>query len=164
MQGLIIHEFDESFLKIDVSSYDVITYDDSLESQLYYRDKFPRSKQIFFITPAFIIRGENDQGQKCMTLDDVKMLHKEGFQIGAHSYSHTPLGYFEDLAAQTTYLMHDTEICAKWFKRELGFQPKAFAFPYNDDCKGVYRAIAKKFGFTELYGEERKPIERLLRN
>ena len=159
-----IHEMEESFLSADLSSYDTITYDDGLVSQLEHRHKFPNHRSIFFISPAFIQRGVNDLGQECMTLDHVKMLIDEGFEIGGHSYSHAKLGQFKNLVEISTYIMHDTKQCAIWFEKNLGFLPKSFAFPYNDDCKGVYKAVAKKFGFKELYGLERRPIETLLHN
>lgn len=161
MQTLMIHEFEPKFIGLDTKSFDVITYDDGLESQLYYRECFDNQK-IFFICPRFIEQGYNDINQKCMSVDDIKILVSEGYEIGAHSNSHTSLDTMEDLAARVSYLLHDTEACIQWFKKNLGFQPTSFCFPYNDDCKGVYGAIARKYGFTNLYGAERIPIETLL--
>lgn len=162
MQTLMIHEFTDKMLDLDVNRFDIITYDDGLESQLYYRQSFANKRKIFFICPRFIEQGKNDIGQKCMSLDDVKLLLAEGYEVGAHSNSHTPLGHMEDLAARVSYMMHDTEECCKWFKNNLGFQPTSFCFPYNDDCNDVYRAIVRKYKFTEFYGSERTPIETLL--
>jgi peptidoglycan/xylan/chitin deacetylase (PgdA/CDA1 family) len=164
MQTLMIHEFTPNMLDLDVSKFDTITYDDGLESQLYYRDIFPNKRKIFFICPHFIEQGHNGPGEKCMTLEDIKLLINEGFEIGAHSSSHTPLGHMENLAAQVSYMMHDTETCIDWFKKNLNITPTSFCFPYNDDCKDVYRAVVRKYGFIEFYGKERTPIERLLRN
>lgn len=162
MQTLMIHEFEPSYIDLKVDNFDVITYDDGLESQLYHRESFPNKRKIFFICPKFVQQGYNDIGQTCMTLDDVRLLVQEGYEIGAHSNSHTKLSLMDGLPAQVSYLLYDTEDCCKWFKRNLGFQPKSFCFPYNDDCKGIYTAIVRKFGFTEFYGSERTPIETLL--
>lgn len=164
MQTLMIHEFEPTYLDIDVGKFDTITYDDGLESQLYHRKAFTNKRKIFFICPRFIEQGKNDVGQKCMSLDDVKLLIQEGYEVGAHSNSHTPLAYMDNLSARVSYMMHDTETCVKWFIKNLGFQPKSFCFPYNDDCNDVYRAIVRKCKFTEFYGSERIPIETLLHN
>ena len=164
MQTLMVHELTESLLKINVDNFDLITYDDGLETQLYHREAFPNKRKIFFICPRFIEQGENDIGQKCMLLDDVKLLIQEGYEVGAHSNSHTPLAYMDNLSAKISYMMHDTEECCRWFRNNLGFQPTSFCFPYNDDCNDVYRAIARKCGFKEFYGSERIPIETLLHN
>jgi len=162
MQVLMIHEFDPLYTSLNVDRYNTITYDDGLMSQVYYRENFPNKRKIFFICPKFIENGYNDLKQPCMTVDDIKLLLDEGYEIGAHSNSHTPLDTMEDLPTRVSYLLHDTEACIQWFKKNLGFQPTSFCFPYNDDCKGVYRAIARKYGFTEFYGSERTPIETLL--
>ena len=164
MQILMIHEVEPWYADIHVKNFDLITYDDGLESQLYNRENYPDKAKIFFVCPKFIEQGHNDIGQKCMTLDDVKLLIDEGYEVGAHSNSHTPLEKMEDLAAQVSYMLHDTELCIDWFIDNLNYVPTSFCFPYNNDCNGVYRAIVRKYGFTEFYGSERIPIETLLRN
>jgi peptidoglycan/xylan/chitin deacetylase (PgdA/CDA1 family) len=161
MQTLMIHEFNPRFVVLNVKHFDTITYDDGLKSQMYHRRKFTTKRKIFFICPKFIEQGHNDIGQECMTLSDVKILIDEGYEIGAHSYSHTPLETFDSLSKQVEYMTQDTEACIAWFKEHIGTVPTSFCFPYNNDCNEVYRAIVKKYKFTELFGVNRIPIETL---
>ena len=160
----MIHEFNPRFVALNVKHFDTITYDDGLKSQMYHRRKFTLKRKIFFICSKFIKQGHNDIGQECMSLSDVKMLIDEGYEIGAHSYSHTPLETFKSLSKQVEYMTQDTEACIQWFNDNLGVVPKSFCFPYNNNCKEVYNSIVKKYGFTELFGAERTPVEMLLHN
>ena len=158
----MIHEYHNTLLNVDVFDY-TLTFDDGLLSQ-YTNRNINSNKKIFFICPKFIQDGHNDIGQVCMSLDNVKQLLKEGYEIGAHSYSHTPLGKMPNLPEQVNYMLKDTQECLTWFNDKLNIVPSNFCFPYNDDCKGVYKAVAMKCGFTNFYGSERTPIEKLLRS
>ena len=160
----MIHEFLPKFVNLDIKQFSTITYDDGLKTQLWHRREFLKQRKIFFICPKFIEQGHNDINQLCMSIDEVKLLVDEGYEIGAHSYSHTPLETFNNLSSCVEYMMSDTEACIQWFNDNLGVVPKSFCFPYNNNCKEVYNSIVKKYGFTELFGAERIPIETLLRN
>lgn len=163
MHTLMIHEFSPNYSFLDVSSYDLITYDDGLLSQFENRHYFDKSK-IFFICPKFIMHGHNDLKQTCMTLEQVVQLVQEGFSVGIHSFEHKNLNDLNSLIEKTEHIKKDTELALDWFEKNLGFVPTNFCYPYNNDLDGIYTGMLKRFGFNNFFGKERIPIETLLHN
>jgi len=69
--------------------------------------------------------------QPHMSSEQVKDLIRQGFAIGGHSHDH-PLYSRLSLDDQ----LGQTRTCMEILDAKFGFQPKAFAFPHNDDGVG----------------------------
>jgi peptidoglycan/xylan/chitin deacetylase (PgdA/CDA1 family) len=106
------------------------------------------------------------------THGDVQRLHRQGHEIGCHSFSH-----LDATAVSPDDFLHDV------YRNELAFRhydlpaPQAFAYPYGETRIGLKRALRKRFssargvqgglnvGWTDLmhlraqrlYGEETWP-------
>lgn len=154
----------------------LLTFDDGLYSQYLYGRHLPNRK-IFFISSNIICDGPQssefvtcvEAHQKAfagnfenyMTIDQIRELHELGCEIGGHSHSHTRLDTFPHLADKVKHIFDDTDQMIDWFETNLGFKPKSFCFPYNEDLDGLYRGLMKKYGF-ECYGSERINITELI--
>jgi len=178
---LMIHECSTKFTHLPLENY-VLTFDDGLFSQyVFYQEiKHISTPKIFFISSNIICQGSQSldypacsaahkkafSGNKedYMTLEQIKELQLDPWvTIGAHSHDHTRLTQFSSLAEKVKHIQQDTESMIKWFEENLEIRPRAFCFPYNEDLDGLYKGLLKKWGFTDFYGNERTPIEMLLR-
>lgn len=177
---LTVHEGRSQFLTLPLDQY-VLTFDDGLYSQyVFYQEiKHVPTPKIFFISSGIICNGAQStefpvcseahkkafQGnyEDYMTVAQIKELMLDPWvTIGAHSHSHTRLNLFDSLAAKAKHIQEDTVQLLAWFESTLGFKPKDFCFPYNEDLDGLYKGLLKKQGFVNFYGRERIPIETLL--
>lgn len=177
----MIHEvIDERIFDLPLDNY-VLTFDDGLYSQYYYRKEFQKvnTEKIYFISSGIVSSGEqSDTFLTCkeahqqafsgdmsqyMTIDQIKDLMRDPLtSIGGHSHSHTRLNTFERLKEKFEYIESDTETMLEWFKKNLNYIPTKFCFPYNEDMDGLYKGLLLKHGFTEFHGRERIPVEKLL--
>jgi hypothetical protein len=179
---LMIHEVRETMFSLPLDQY-ILTFDDGLYSQYYYFDKFKSipTEKIYFISSNIICTGTQSMEfpmcqeahkkafagntEDYMTLDQIKELMQDPFvSIGGHSHSHKRLDNYSKIVERIQHIKSDTEAMIEWFEENLGFIPKQFCYPYNNDCQGVYSGILKHYGFTDLYGRERIPVETLLQN
>jgi hypothetical protein len=160
----------------------IITFDDGLYSQYFYRDKFLslNTPKIYFISSGIICNGyQSKEFPSCatahkkafdgiyedyMTINQIEELMSDpNVTIGGHSHSHTNLNLIPDLFGRISHIETDTKQMINWFKDSLNFVPSAFCFPYNNDLNNMYKGLLKKYGFTEYYGNERISVETLLR-
>jgi peptidoglycan/xylan/chitin deacetylase (PgdA/CDA1 family) len=177
-QVLMIHECSARLLELPLEDY-VLTFDDGLLSQfVFYQEiKHILTPKIFFISSGIVCEGKQSlefppcnlahdkafKGNKedYMTLEQIKELALDPWvTIGGHGHSHTKLS--GTLVDQVSYIETDTQQMIEWFTDNLGFSPTSFCFPYNEDPKGIYKGLLKKYGFTDFYGAERIPVEKLL--
>lgn len=180
---LMIHEFTEHMLKLPLADY-TLTFDDGLYGQYWYWREHLKdipTKKYFFVSTGIICPDNGWQDDhfysspkahakaragdfsNYVTRDQIRELAQDPWVvIGAHGHSHTPLTEFDSFADKVAHIKQDTETCLAWFENNLGFKPTAFCFPYNDDLQGVYSAMVKRYGFTELFGLGRTPVEKLL--
>jgi peptidoglycan/xylan/chitin deacetylase (PgdA/CDA1 family) len=156
---LMIHNIDNSIFDLPLKDY-VLTFDDGTHD---HYDSFLKFQQIDTRKIYFIIANRiGTEGY--LTIDKIKeMMEDPQVTIGAHSYNHTNLNSLPKLFDQIFHIQKDTELMIEWFTINLKFCPNVFCFPYNNDLRGMYTALIKKYGFTELYGHERIPVETLLR-
>ena len=155
---LMIHNIVDSIFKLPLEDY-VLTFDDGTHDHYEYFLKFKsiNTRKIYFIIADRI--GTDGY----LTIDEIKEMMKDPqVTIGAHSYNHTNLESLPKLFDQVFHIQKDTELMIDWFNTNLEYRPTVFCFPYNNDLRGMYNAVVKKKGFTELYGHERIPVEKLL--
>jgi hypothetical protein len=148
---LMIHRIEESLFGKDLENY-VLTFDDGTVDHYDYFHQFDRfdTVRIYFIIPTLI----NTDGY--LTLDQVRYLMTQpNTYIGAHSYYHKRLTDEPSLLRKIKHITIDTQMMLSWFDEHLGAIPTKFCYPYNDDLDGIYTAMIKNCGFTELYGKER---------
>jgi hypothetical protein len=174
---LMIHEVREWMFDLPLEDY-IITFDDGLYSQYYYRDKFLSidTPKIYFISSGIVCddrqstdfpscevaheKAFNGNYEDYMTINQIEELMADpNVTIGGHSHSHTNLNQIPDLFSRISHIESDTKQMINWFKDTLNFVPSAFCFPYNNDLDNMYKGLLKKYGFTEYYGNERIPIE-----
>jgi peptidoglycan/xylan/chitin deacetylase (PgdA/CDA1 family) len=151
---LMIHNITDQLFDHPLQDY-FLTFDDGTADHYEF---WARIKQIPTTKAFFIITGKiNTPGY--LTLDQVKELMSDPLvTIGGHSHNHKRLSEFNTLAEKIKYIEDDFKQMLLWFKEHLDYVPSAFCYPYNDDCNGIYKALAGKYGFVELYGAERKEL------
>jgi hypothetical protein len=177
---LMIHEVHEVlFEKKNLERY-TLTFDDGLYSQFYYYEKIKKidTEKIFFISSNIICTGRqslnfprcdeahiksfNGNNEDYMSLEQVQyLLEEKRVSIGGHGHFHKNLNGFSSLKEKINYVKKDTDLMLEWFEKKLNFTPNKFCFPYNDDMKGLYKSILKKYGFNEFYGKDRIPVSQL---
>jgi peptidoglycan/xylan/chitin deacetylase (PgdA/CDA1 family) len=156
---LMIHGINDSIFDLPLNDY-VLTFDDGTHD---HYDSFLKFQQINTRKIYFII-ADRIGTKGYLTVDEIKeMMADPQVTIGAHSYNHTNLNSLPKLFDQVFHIQKDTELMIDWFATNLNFCPNVFCFPYNNDLRGMYTVLIKKYGFTELYGHERIPVETLLR-
>ena len=168
---LMIHEMHEG---MEIPKDCVLTFDDGLFTQYQHSRHLPNTK-IYFISSGIVCnQPQSHEFIKCsdahkkafsgnfenyMTLEQIKELDGE---IGGHSHSHINLSKFPTLVEKVEHIKKDTELMLEWFEKNLDRRPTSFCFPYNDDVRGLYKAILTTYGFTDFYGRERISIDEIL--
>ena len=177
---LMIHEVDERLFELPLVNY-VLTFDDGLYSQYQHFDRICEvdTQKIFFISSNIICTGEQSteyisskqahqkyfetgNAENFMTLDQIKEIMKHPqVIIGGHSHNHTDIRNMK-LVERLTVIRKDTDLMVAWFEENLGFRPRQFCFPYNNNSDGLYNAALKEYGIITCHGRERIPVETLL--
>jgi peptidoglycan/xylan/chitin deacetylase (PgdA/CDA1 family) len=89
---------------------------------------------------------DRDQGVRhpWMTWDQVRSLHRRGFDIGAHTRTHVDLGVVNGDRAT-----HEILGARRELERQLGAPVDLFAYPYGrrDNLKDSNRALVREAGF-----------------
>ena len=131
-----------------------ITFDDG------YRDNFENAVPVleklslpatFFVVTRWIGTDivpwwDSQQGVRhpWMTWDQVRSLHRKGFDVGAHTRTHVDLGQVADGEAREEILGARLEL-----ERQLGAPVDLFAYPYGgrDHLAEANRDLVKAAGF-----------------
>ena len=116
----------------------LVTIDDGFKS--FYNEAWPYLKEneipfILFISTEPV--GRNGY----MNWDEIKEIEKSkiGF-IGHHSHTHE---YLIDMDYKD--FVNDIEIASKIFKKELGYIPSIFSYPFGEYSLNMKKYISKKF-------------------
>ena len=139
----------EEIIKIDIDkNYLLLTIDDAFES--FYLNAWPilKNKKIPFI--LFVSTREVGK-HGYMTWDQIREINKSNLgTIGNHSHSHEYLVDWED-----NKIKSDLETSIKIFKKELGYSPKIFSYPfgeYSNSLKKIVSNLNFKFAFGQHSG------------
>lgn len=179
----MIHEFTEPMLQLPLSEH-ILTFDDGLYGQYWYWREHLKNipvKKYFFISTGIVCpedgwqddhfysspkahaKARDGDFSNYMKLSQIKELMQDPWvTIGGHGHNHLDLGQFATLLGKVNYIREDTKQMLEWFQENLNFKPTHFAYPHNDSVNEVYTAYLKSVGFTDFYGYERTPVERLL--
>jgi peptidoglycan/xylan/chitin deacetylase (PgdA/CDA1 family) len=170
MKILELHEITERHLSEDYSSYDVITFDDGMYSQYYYREFYLSLKKplIYFISSGIIHTGleqskdidcvtahknyfNNNDTSSYMTLEQIKELSVVS-EIGGHGHHHTHLSGLS-LKEMFNKFKIDTEIMINYFENN-NIKIKSYCYPYNF-VPPFGNAFLKSKDIQNIYGTGR---------
>ena len=139
----------EEIIKIDIDkNYLLLTIDDAFES--FYLNAWPvlKNKKIPFI--LFVNTREVGK-HGYMTWNQIREINKSNLgTIGNHSHSHEYLVDWED-----NKIKSDLETSINIFKKELGYSPKIFSYPfgeYSNSLKKIVSDLNFKFAFGQHSG------------
>ena len=176
----MIHEVEDWMLNLDLSEFDVITFDDGLVSQynnLEHFLKLPKPK-IFFISTGIVCPEETTQNNEVITCSEshsrffkngdlsnymkwsqIKEINeKTQCFIGGHSHTHPDL--------REVKIIHQYKVTQEECYKMVGTFDlqnlclSHFAYPYNYEALG-YKLTLKEFGIPYFFGKERIAIESL---
>lgn len=175
-----IHEIKPEFLDVDLSDFDLLTFDDALVSQYWNYKHFLKFKKpmIFFVSTGIV----NTSGNQCpdvlhcaeahrrffnggdlspyMTWEQIKEIAAtSGCEIGGHSHLHPNLQELPVLE-QVDRAMQETKRMLETFRGQ-NISINSFCYPYNYAAPG-YKFCLFKANVKNLYGAGRVPIEHLI--
>lgn len=173
----MIHEVESWMLDLDLSEFDIFTFDDGLYSQFKYYNHFLKyNKPMYFFISTNIICDEDELSQKeqisCkeahrkyfaykdtssyMKWNQIQQIYKtENCFIGGHSHNHPKLKGLS-LLEQFNISKDEARNMLDTFKNK-NITIDSFCYPYNDEILG-YNSILKEMKF---FGSERIAIEGL---
>ena len=173
---LMIHEFKEDFLNLNLEDY-ILTFDDGLYTQYLFLEDILKIKteKYFFISSGIVCEEDKKQDNTFITCYNA---HKKAFKnnftnymkwsqineinqtencfIGCHSHFH-----MRKTAGCVECIILDNHNMIKEFNKNLKNLPDSFCFPYNYETP-LYKEILIKKGFTNFFGKERINIEDIL--
>lgn len=116
----------------------VFTIDDGYKS--FYKNALPLFKKYNYPFTLFIyVKATNEKWGDFMTWKQVKNSNKFG-EIGIHSYAHPHLPKLSN-----EEIIKDTKKAIEVFKKNLGFVPNMYAYPYGEYNKRVKEIINRYF-------------------
>ena len=131
----------KNFDTVKVEKKILITIDDAFSS--FYEIAWPYLKKkkipfILFVSTASV--GKNGY----MTWDQIKELERENTgYIGNHSHKHD---YMVDL--KNSEFIDDINTASSIFKKELGYNPIYFSYPFGEYSLFIKKYISKNFKFS----------------
>lgn len=180
MKVLMIHEVKDWMLKLDLSEYDILTFDDGLFSQYrHYKHFLKFGKPMYFFISTKIICNEPRQQPLCaissadahseyfaydtkryfMTWDQIKEINNTtNCFIGGHSHTHPRLKD-DCIAIQYNRAMDEALMMLGEFHKH-NIQIDSFCYPYNEEIIG-YKKELTVHGVDKFFGKERIRIEDL---
>ena len=130
----LIEKFDKPKSKKEI----LVTIDDGFKS--FYTEAWPylKKNQIPFI----LFVSTQPVGKKgYMTWDEIKEIEKSDIgMIGHHSHTHE---YLIDMSHSE--FVRDIEISSQIFKKELGYIPEIFSYPFGEYSQNMKNYISKNF-------------------
>jgi peptidoglycan/xylan/chitin deacetylase (PgdA/CDA1 family) len=119
-----------------------LTVDDGYKS--FKENGIPLLKKYGF-TATLFINSESVGGGTYLDWDELKYVQEQGIEIGNHSHSHA---YFVNLPEKERVerFKEDVNICQEAIRKNLGFTPDIFAYPYGEFDPAMQNAL-KSMGF-----------------
>jgi len=133
----------------------VLTFDDGYKSFKQYA--YPVLKELGFTATLFVYTDYVGAGRNALSWADIKGLQTEGFDIQAHSKTHSDLRRAPgETAAQFEQRMH-AELAQprEQFRRQLGQAPETIAYPYGRWDADVLKQV-KATGYVAAFTVRRQ--------
>jgi len=164
LKVLEIHEITEPILNLDLSGFDIFTFDDCLYSQYKYYDFFKSFKKpmFYFLSTAIYRRNESPKLMRCdiahkqailehdcsgyMSLDEIHEIANNEI-IGLHGQNHLYLNNLKKID-QLKVCYSETDAMVFDFKK-LGLTPEYFQAPYN--FQSFYPNFLKKYNIFKTF-------------
>lgn len=172
MKILELHEIKKEFLNKNLyDKFDIITFDDGLYSQFYYKDFFISLNKplIWFISSGIIndtntftfktcLQAHNDffvngDSSAYMSINQIELLSNYG-EIGWHMHFHPCLQKFSNIR-QMQIILDEMKLGLPFIKK---FNCKKFCFPYNYKNNFLLYNL-KKHNFNQFFANERINFE-----
>jgi len=116
----------------------VFTIDDGYKS--FYKNGLPLFKKYNYPFTLFVyVKATNEKWGDFMTWEQVKKSSEFG-EIGIHSYAHPHLAKLSNKE-----IIKDTKKAIEVFKKNIGFIPNMYAYPYGEYNKRVKEIINRYF-------------------
>jgi peptidoglycan/xylan/chitin deacetylase (PgdA/CDA1 family) len=107
-------------------SYLSITFDDATSTQ--FSAAYPILEAAGLAATLYVNSGPlDDRDSYFMTWGNVRTLHESGWEIGAHTVTHTAIPTLDDIAVVGELVLSRDRIAA-----EIGEVPSSFASPYGE--------------------------------
>lgn len=131
----------------------MITVDDAYRS--FYEAGMPVIRK-FDIPVSLFVNTDSVGSPGYMTWDEIRQVAAEGVEIGNHTATHAYLVEKNtgESFSQWRQRVHDDILKAQQaFKRELGFTPDIFAYPYGEYSTEIIE-ILQELGFIAAYAQQ----------
>jgi poly-beta-1,6-N-acetyl-D-glucosamine N-deacetylase len=121
-----------------------IVVDDAYQS--VYTTAWPIFKHYHFPFTLFVATQAVDHAHgNILSWQEIRQMARAGVTIGNHTASHGHLAQ-----AKEKQLTHELQYSQQRFKKELGFRPKLFAYPYGE-YSPMFRDTVKRLGFIAAF-------------
>jgi Polysaccharide deacetylase len=183
MKVLMIHEITEDILKLDLSDFDILTFDDGLFSQYrYYKHFLKFNKPMYFFISTDIVCTDSkiqpinsiqceiahdeyfeyESRRYYMTWDQIKEIYNtDNCFIGGHSHTHPRL---KEKTIHTQYNVVKDEVTKMMNSFIINdIKIDSFCYPYNEEIM-FYKSLLNKFDIDKFFGKERIKVEDLILN
>jgi peptidoglycan/xylan/chitin deacetylase (PgdA/CDA1 family) len=122
----------------------VLTFDDGYQS--FLRHVYPVLKELGFTATLFVYTDYVGLGRNALGWDDLRRLADEGFEIGAHSKTHSELrrraGESSDAFERRVHA--ELVVPRQLFQARLGRTPAALAYPYGSHDDELVQKVRDK--------------------
>lgn len=123
----------------------LIAFDDGWRSNYSEIFDFMRANGLRY--NIFLAIGRIDNGPNNLTWDMVRQMHQSGVcGFGTHTYNHVDASHLTEQS-----FVEEINRADEVFKRELGFTPKDFCFPYGKYSEESLIELEKNSGYERLY-------------
>lgn len=129
----------------------VLTVDDGYSS--FKTDAVPLLEKYDFRATVFICTQYVGK-PGYLSWDDIRALQDEGYEFGNHSHSHDHFLNYSDGRTREEF-MKDLSLAEQSFKRELGYKPDLYCYPYgeyNPDIQDILRENGYQAGTAQKSG------------
>jgi hypothetical protein len=131
-------------------NYVVITFDDGFRD--FNTNAFPILEKYgftatMFLSTGFINNGSRFKGEKCLSWDEVRELHRKGIKFGSHTVTHPQLK-----TLNTKQIEYEVRKSKEDIEDNLGESTDSFSYPYKfpeeDKNFTMYlRDLLNKYGY-----------------
>lgn len=123
----------------------LIAFDDGWESN--YSKIYDLMKSLGLKYNIFLTVKEIGKNQDYLNWDTVRIMHQEGLVgFGVHTYSHPDMSDITSIDPEKEFIKADGI-----FKKELGFEPQDFCYPFGKYSEESNDYISKNLDYRRIY-------------
>lgn len=123
----------------------LIVFDDGFKSNYY--EIFDFMKDLGIKYNIFLVSGMSGVDPRMLTWEEARKMHDSSLVgFGAHTYTHPDMTHLADFDLQ-----HEIMDANDVFKKELGFVPQDFCFPYGAYSEETLQAVIECHVYKRIY-------------